>query len=477
MLAGLMTLTLRFGIVSSAGGAAAMLAALAATTGAAHPRLDALHLLGFAGAGLLLFCLSSEDQAGVWFTPAMGWAGAIFLGLAAARAPVLGPQGGLIAATGSIAPLFAIFGLFVAGHGLAEPWMASIALAGIAVLLATILAVSARAAGSLHALSMPGWILGAGAFIAASASLLLTWPLAQDGAAFGALAFGLVLSHRRATDNLLLCGAALWALAALASSIAALIAFNTTIDLWPLAMRIFCMAAPTLLLATAALRLRRDTPATRIVLEIAAGACGLLALSALVRAVFTGGAPAAYPIGLSELGGHVLLWAALSLALLRYFRGGAREARTTAAGALACGAGAATFIALALWFFGAWTPTATSATGLAAFGQHAPAGFALMACAAWLHWDHWRRRDNPLRALSAFAFACILTAAWISLEYTWFRPPLEDGADLTIIGMTLLLFAVALGLVGFYAVQQTRRSARSHFHKNLKRNRRSHQRG
>ena len=470
MLAALMALSIRFGIISPAGAAAALLVILAAATGASRARLDGLHLIGFIGAGLLLFCLSTQEQAGVWFTPGMGWTGAVFLGLAAARAPALGLQGGLVAATGCIAPLFAITGLFAAGHGLSEAWMAAAAYGGLAILITAILTISAQRAGSLAALSLTGWIFGAGAFVAATAALLLTGPIAFMSPAFAAIALSLVFVQRRSPDNLLLCAMAFATLGAVACAIVALIDFNAAVDpLTHSALALVGMLAPGCILAATARALPHQSPATRIILEIGAGACGLLALSGLVRAIFTGAAPASFPIGLAELGGHALLWAALSLGLLRYGMGGAREARVAAAGALACAAGAASLVALALWLAGAWTPAPSPATGLAAFGRHAPAGFALMACGAWLHWDHWRRRDNPLRTFTAFAAACTLTAAWISLEFSSARIIYGPGADMALLGLALLLFSATFGLIAIYYLQQTRVDMQLNFHKDLKR--------
>jgi hypothetical protein len=472
MMAALAALTLTFGVVAPVGIAAGLLVAAAACAGAAHARLDALHLIGFLGAGTLLFALSAQDPDGIWFTPVMGWVGASFLGIAAARAPILGPHGALTASTGSIAPLFVIGGLYATGHGVGQPWMAAAAFASLGVLIAAVLFGAARHAGGIKNLSLTAWVFGAGALVGLTAAIFIVAPLALTGLAFALLTLLLILLHRKFEENLFLFGAALCVVLSLIGAVAALINFNGLPQVLTLhaGLALLGMIGPALLIAVAAQSMRPNAPATHAVLDVGAAACALLAMAALLRALFTAGAPSASPIGLAELGGHALTWLLLALLLLREDWKSARETREIAAGALICAGGAAAAIGFGLWLMGAGPAASVSEdAGLTGYGQHAPMGFALMALGAWLQWDFWRRRGKLLVAQAAYAAACVLSASWIAYEYAWRRPVPLASLDWPTVIVTLLAFSAALVLIGLHHVAQQRYQARLDFHKNLKR--------
>ena len=451
------------GVIGPPGIALAGLSVLAAAIGASQIRLDVLHLLGFLGAGAALFILSDQDPAGVWFTPAMAWSGAAFLGLAAARVPAMGREGALIAATGALAPISAIGALYAAGHGLEQSWSAAIAWALSAVLQGGLLAFAARQTGSVKALGLTGWVLGAGVSAAFLSALAVSAPLALAGPILAGAALALVALDRRYPERLWLFGAACFAALAFASAVTALIGFNATGEAWMLAaLAGLGMAAPTLLLALAAKFAAPRARITEAVLEIFAGLAGLLALSALVRVIFTGGAPAVNPIGLAELGAHAGLWLALCLGLYARAHLGATDVRQIGAAALPCAAAAAAIVAIAIELAGGWAPSGETRN----WADHAPLGFALMALAAWGHVFYWRRQREQTYERAAFAAACVLSAAYVNAEFAWSRQAVaDDGADWASISVGAAAFIIAFAAI--FAAERLKRRKRSHFQENL----------
>jgi hypothetical protein len=164
------------GMVGFAGAAFAGIVLLAAIVGASALNLEAIHLAAFAAAGAGLFVLSGQGQGDVWFTPAAAWAGAAFGALAALRTPIEGARAALIAATGAIAPIFAVGVMINARHGLEQPWAGAAAYAALALFFSGILTAALRRHGRLARLKLAAWSLGLAACWCAGAAILYLIP-------------------------------------------------------------------------------------------------------------------------------------------------------------------------------------------------------------------------------------------------------------------------------------------------------------
>ncbi len=423
------------GIVGPAGAALGAITIGAALVGAASLRLEAFHLGAFALALLVLFVLSGQPEAAIWFTPASAWAGALFLGIAAVRVPVLGARGVALAGAGALAPLAVIFALYGARHALESRYAAAAAFAALSVALIAILYVAAqRRERGLNALGLTTWVLAAGASVSMVAAVLIALlaPFAASACASLALAF-MATNFRwpHPAWRVLAC------LAGLLSALMALVSLDLHLNSapWPTwSLIAFALAAPASLSAAAAHFAKR---AKALGLHIA---FDLLALTFLIgglhlatRLVFAGEAAQLRPIGFPEAGTHISIWLAGALLTASAANKGPRMA---AAMTLAAPALAAFVLASALWLSPFWSLRAEP------LSAPQPLGFLLPAFLFGVHWAFWRARGSNVRTRLAFAAGVLATASALTL---WLNQS-EDVPEWIGALASALAFASAIAL-------------------------------
>ncbi|MES1201565.1 MAG: DUF2339 domain-containing protein [Pseudomonadota bacterium] len=426
------------GLVGPTGIAFGAIVALAAAFGAASLRLEWIHFAAFAGAGVGLYVLSAQHDAAIWFTPAATWAGVWFLALAFVRAPELGPRGVLIAATGTIAPMFAVSALYQAQHGLETPYAAAGGFLAIAACFASVLALAARRQKKLGDLHLTLWALGVATFGALAISLMLVAPIALYPTIFAVLAGAAIALNLRWQDRFWSFAASTFALIAVVQAAALLREFGAPAsELSPVMIAAFTLSVPALTAGLAAHFARGRAPISSGVLEACAILGGAFALSSWTRLAFTGGTPALQGVSFVEAGVHAALWLGAALVLAARATRGVAPVRYTFATLLAAAGAGVTLIALIIWVTPWWSTTVMTST------THPPLGFAAPAIALWAHWLYWRHVDETRRARWSFGSAALVTAAAITLELVWqkgwgatWAPPVIGAAA----------FAIAAGL-------------------------------
>jgi hypothetical protein len=431
-------------LIAPAGAAFGALVILAAVLGAASLRTEGMHATAFAAAGAGLFVLSGQPEAAIWFTPVAAWTGALFLAIAAVRAPVLGARGTLIAGTGAAAPILAAGALYAAQHGLAEPLAAAGAFACLALIFAGLLVFSARRrARGIAELKLTAWVLLAAALISAAFAVGLTAPRVLVGSAMAAFALGFVALDRRNPK-------ALWRGAAIASALGALWAAGAATEFnWPRADAAF--------------------------FEGLAIAFAMFAVTAAIRLGFSLGAPNTTPLGFVEAGTHAAALLAAALALATLANAGARAIRRSGAALLAAGGTCAVAVSALLWLTPLWAERAVAGTEWPLM-RYAPLGFALPAIAAWAHWFYWRMRGAHARTRAAFAIATLTSAACAALQMFGARAgvAVAGAADWTGIALALMAFGLAIGL-NFAPGVTSEPMRRSYLQENFHRHRRGQQ--
>lgn len=434
MSAATLALGSQIGMVSPAGIAFGSIVAFAALIGATNLKLEPLHIGAFLAALVGLFVLSGQDAAAIWYTPIAAWTGALFLGIAFIRVPELGARGATLAGTGALAPFAAIASLYAAQQGLADRIAAGGAFALLAIALMTLTVLAARRLDrGMARLKLAAWVLAAGAFASAFASIALAAPPALAAALFVAGALALIATD--SNNALFRVFAGLAAVSALPfAGIAAerVLAEAPGLPAW--ANLALGFAAPALLAgATTHFAQRRDHVVTAAVFEIIAFALAVAGASFTIRLVFTSGAPLLQPIGDSEAGAHIALWLAAALAIAG--RGPPRSVNELAACALALCALCASLIVCAYWLSEYSQPLGASPERL-----H-PAALALPALLFGAHWAFWRGRNAAFNARVALAAGSLLGAATMTLAVMSARAPL-DSSD----WVSAVVGAIAFGL-------------------------------
>jgi hypothetical protein len=398
---------------SAPGAAYAIIVAAAAIVGAMSLRLEALHLVAFGAAVVVLYVLSGQESAAIWFTPAAAWAGSVFLAIAAVRVPQLGPRGVALAGTGAFAPLGVITALHDARHGLADANAAGGVFLALALLLCGMLAMAAlRRQGGLAALRYTRWMLAAGAFLACVAAITLTLPPQLAAPAFAFVALALAALNLRFSDLAWRVFAVIAALCALGFGfVAAQYVLGENTSWWPALAASTGLVLPALLTGGAAYGFERHgSLRTAACFEAATLFFALGAAHLLVRIFFAGGAPLLQPVSFVEAATHGSLWLVASLAIAARSHYGA-AARDGAARGLAAIALAALIVSGVLWLVGAWPQVPESA-----WFSRASFAFFIPSTLLWAHWWFWRQRNTDKRARVAFSAAAATLAAFVALE-------------------------------------------------------------
>lgn len=416
-----------------------LLIAAAALVGAANLRLEPLHGGSFVAALAGLYVFSGQPDAALWFTPAAALIGALFLGIAVVRVPQLGPRGVLIAGTGALAPLATIMALHAAQHGLAERLGAAGALAGLALLLAGVLALAAvRRQEGPAALKLTAWVLAAAALACVVGATALAAPAPVAAALLMAGALALAATEWRLAAGL---QNVLAAAAALASGALAWISATQTLtETAPIPAWIALAAgvgAPALLAALAARAARaREHVIASGWFETIASASAVACFSVALRLTFSGGAPLLAPIGGLEASTHVCVWLLAGLLI----GVSDKRARTSFRGAmitaLSLAALAGGLVALTVWLGGA--PNLHDVSPLAL----ASPGLLLGA-----HWRYWRARGAVMRTRAALGLATLLGAAALSLAVVQARTDAGEGDWLSaLLGSAAFAAAIVVNL-------------------------------
>lgn len=433
--------------IGPAGIAYGVLVASAAALGASRLRRDALHVAAFAAAGAALMVLSGQPDAGTWFTPLAAWAGALFFGIAAVRVPALDSRGALLAATGVTAALFAAGSLAASQQGLAAPLAAAGAFAGLAVLFAGVLTLTARRAGGVNKLALTAWIMVLAMLGAAGAAILIALPSPLAAFAFALMAVALTGADRLWPDRVWRFFAICAALASFAAALAAIRLIGASdMLLGPYGQAAFGFALPAALTGAAAFAARRS-PNTSGALEAIAIALALLFTTMLTRIVFSAGAPALQPVSLIEAGLHVAIWMGAALLLAARADRGAADVRRAYAILLSAASIGAVVIGMALLVFTHdWADRPETALNWAPL-SHMPLGLVLPGLLAWAHYAFWRIERTPKRTRLALAVAGFMTASFVTYEVALSRTAaVVGGADWTVIGAGMLAFAIAAAL-------------------------------
>lgn len=410
-----------------------------AIVGAHALKLDVVHLGAFVAGLIGLYVLSGQASAAIWFTTGAAWFGALFLGIAAVRAPELGARGAHIAGAGALAPLIAIGALHIAQQGLPERIEAAGAFAGAALALAGVIALAAnRRERGLSSLKLTLWMLSTPAFIAVALAIMFAAPAPLAAGAFAALALGLTLLNGHLP-------AAPWrAFACMAVLLAALQSWTSARQLldeapgWaPFALIAAGQFAPALLAGRAARHAHREqAPFTAAMLELFAVGATVASANLALRVLGAHGAVLSAPIGFVEGSGHISVWliAALLLASRRHL--GATRLRSVSAYALGAAALAASALATVLWLTPHWS-TRAAETGLLAY---TPFGFVLLALLFGAHWALWRGRAEALPTRLAFGAGALMGACALTLQTLHLR----GSADGVVALIGALSFAAAI---------------------------------
>jgi hypothetical protein len=430
------------GMVGLAGAAFAGIVLLAAIAGASALKLEAIHLAAFAAAGAGLFVLSGQGQGDVWFTPAAAWAGAAFGALAALRTPIEGARAALIAATGAIAPIFAVGVMINARHGLETPWAGAAAYAALALFFSGILAAALRRHGRLARLKLAAWSLGLAAAWCAGAAILYLIPVTLaplQPSALALLGLGVIAIDMRLPARMWRFIAVAFTAFAGVHAWFALAGIGVTPSPMPTLLGFaLALAAPAVLAGLAARFTRARAPISAALLEAGAMLAAAASLSALIRFAFSGSALWLTPIGFVETGLHAAAWLLTALLITMRAELGAVWARRLMAGALA-GAGillsiyAAILIPLGFWRTRLADPDTLAGQLPGAIGLAAP------AVAAAALWFYFRRGDLVWPTHAARTAAAFLAAAFVTLQAALWRP----DAEWIYLGLGAFSFAAA----------------------------------
>ncbi len=416
MAAAALALGVQIGIIGPAGAALGAILASAAIIGAVNLRLEALHFASF-GAGLAcLYVLSGQDAAAIWFSPAATWTGAIFFAIALVRTPMLGARGAGLAATGALAPAFAIVALHLSGHALGDNREAALALAALGLGQCGLLAlVASRRERGIASLGLTLWVLTLGAFGVFAAAIMLAAPAPLAATAFAALSLGLLLLNVSMPS-------AAWRAAAVCSGVLCLVAswrggamLLGETPFWPSgALVSLSFAAPALVTHVAARAASQFRAlATATCLQWVSLALTVAGANLAVRALFSGGAPRAEAVGFFEAGVQIAIWLGAALALGKgAVRGGMRA---FAAACLSSAALAASVLSAALWLTPYWR-TREAAGDLTHELAHdwAHLGFLIPALLLLGNWLMWRERGAHRLARLTLAAGALLCACFIA---------------------------------------------------------------
>ena len=470
MAAAALALASQTAMIGPAGAGFGVIVAAAAIVGGMSLRLEGVHLAVFAAALIGLFVLSGQSEAAIWFTPVTTWAGALFLGVAAVRVPLLGSRGLALAGVGALAPLLALGALHLAHHGLTDSFAAAGAFAGLGLLLCGVLAAAALPrANGVAALKATAWVLAAGAFTAFATAILLAAQAPLAAPAFAALALGLALLNARLPDGVWRAFACIAAGFAAACALGAGAMLLNEAQRWlPAVLLGLGLAAPAALVAAAArFAHRAEAGFTAGMLEAVALALGVIGANLAVRLYFSGGAMLLQPVGFVEAGAHISVWLMASLLIASRSHRGSKPVRIGFSMLLA-------LIALTLAAFGGglWlTPYWSEREAAIAPITHAPLGFLAPAILFWAHWAFWRARGTDTRARTALAAGALLTAAFVTLQLMRWPDAPEWLAALG----GAVAFALAI-VVNFAPGVTFDGAGRSHGEEELHRQRRSQQR-
>jgi hypothetical protein len=468
----------QIGMVGEPGVAFGTIVALAAVTGAMSLRVESIHLAAFAATLIGLFVLSGQESAAIWFTPVTAWAGALFLGIAAVRVPRLGARGVALAGTGTLAPMLAIAALYASHQGLADPRAAGAAFAGLAVLLAGVIALSAQWRDrGVSGLRLTLWVLASGGFVSAVAGVFFALPAPLAATAFAAISLGLALLDNRVSS-------AAWRMfACLASLFTALEAFSGI----SLVLReapswdgrlvvVFALAVPAALTGGAALLAHRSSATfTASLCKLVSVVLSVLTADLLVRLVFSDGAPLMQPIGFVEAGCHIAAW--LMLALFVAARASKRDAsavRTSAAMLLGAAALATSALIAVLWLTPYWETMPPPRAPWAVLHFNG-LGFVAPAALFWAHWVFWRARGSNVRTRIALGAGATMSACFVTLEA---MHPQDAAATPDTLSALIgaLSFAAAIVINFAPGVTTGARRRRSYLQENLHGDRSSEQR-
>jgi uncharacterized membrane protein len=419
-------------LVSPFGAAFAALVALGAVIGLSAPRLELVHVGAFVAACFGLSWVSGATQADIWMAPAAGWMGALFLALAALRAPQLGAQGLVVAATGAAAPLIAVASLYAAKHGLGAPSWAAAALLAIAVALGAILAHAARRAGAMAELGWTAWVLGAAAIGACVSAAALATHAPSLAGVLALLALGLALIDRRAPHPLWRAGAVALCLATAGATVAAARQFLAGVPgappLWLIGAGV---AAPSACATMTAILLRRRAPRAAALFEAFAMLSGAAAVAFLIRCLFSNGAPLLEPVGFAEAGLSGAACLAASLGAGELMRRKPRRRLRRVAAALFAGAGVATCVIGAACLFNPWWGIKPSPASGWPLLNLLLLGYAAPAVAGAAHFLFWRAHKRPAFAHAALVFTALMGGLWLALEWRrWFAGAALDIGQL-----------------------------------------------
>jgi hypothetical protein len=402
-------------MIGPGGAAFGVIVAAAAILGGMSLRLEGIHYAAFGAALIGLFVLSGQSEAAIWFTPVTTWAGALFLGVAAVRVPLLGSRGLGLAGVGVLAPLSALGALHLAHHGLADRFAAAGAFAGLGLLLCGLLGAAAlRRPSGVTALQATGWVLALGAFTAVASAILLAAPAPFAATAFAALALGLAVLDARAPNSVWRAFACISAAFAAACALAAGAMLLNEAQHWaPAALLGLGLAAPAALTAAGARFAQRpEAGFTTGVLEAVAFALGVIAANLAMRLYFSSGAMLLQPVGFVEAGAHIGVWLMASLLIASRSHRGSKPVRIGSSVLLALIALTLVAFAGGLWLTPYWSAREAATAPI----THAPLGFLAPAVLFWAHWMFWRARGTDTRARTALAAAALLTAAFVTLE-------------------------------------------------------------
>ncbi|MDX2237030.1 MAG: hypothetical protein NW203_05665 [Hyphomonadaceae bacterium] len=399
---------------ATASGAGFALAAMAfAVAGAVRLRAEPHHVAAWLLGCAALAALGGDlGAAAVLMAPAAALFAALFAALAILNWPHRGRRGGVLAATGALAPLVAAGAMHMAGqwalvHPLAPAvgYLAAAACAGGAL----------AAAAQRHGLAGLGWTAWP-AQLAAAAALALAWlsvsPLAFTAPMLGALAASCLALNRRAphTGWPLTAGALAAASAALALHAGSLIPETTGQDALQLALFGLGGAAATAF-ACAWLSPRGGPAAAAYeVLSLTLGAAAALAS---IRWVATGGVPGERFVGFAEAGAASA--ALIGLAALLAARSAERPMRARLGDACAALGGLVFVLGPAAALNPWWGATPAAVRGpppLDTLGL----GYALPAVTAALAAMVFTQRGQIARARFAGGLAAAAAALWAALQ-------------------------------------------------------------
>mgnify|MGYP000889984309 CR=1 FL=1 len=429
-------------MISAYGAAFLTLVAIAAVVGATALRLEGLHFAAFAAALMGLYVLSGQPDAAIWFTPAASWSGALFFAVMAVRVPQAGSRGASFAGTGTLAPIAAVAALHDARHALAAPGMAGLALVLVALAIGAVIALCAQRR-TLSSLRLSHWIMGVGAFVAASGGFILAIPPPATPLAFAMLAAALIALSARFDQRLwrvLACAAA--GMTLLESTVVAGLILSERAP-WPAWWGLAAAAAAPAAGLFGGAYLARRLKFTRIagVFDIAALAGMTLAANLAARLIFSAGATLLQPVGFAEAGVHVTIWLTAALLIAP------RQSRIAEPAALLLSAFALAGLISAA---GVWLPPTWRTSGAAL-------GFLIPSLGFWAHWVFWRGRGRNLSTRLSLGAAAATGAGYLTLEMLQ-QPAMPTWALIILCGAA---FACAVA-INFAPGVTSPRAAREH---------------